>query len=125
MHDTKERLLRAGEKLFRSQGYSGTGLKQLAKEAGAPWSSMYHFFPLGKEQLAAEAHARGGGVARLVGDESAVRRVARAVADNEHVDDGCGDQRRHLPQLALHQVPGNPVRVSVAALPSHTARQCC
>lgn len=54
MHDTKERLLRAGEKLFRSQGYSGTGLKQLAKEAGAPWSSMYHFFPLGKEQLAAE-----------------------------------------------------------------------
>lgn len=54
MHDTRERLLRAGEKLFRSQGYSGTGLKQLAKEAGAPWSSMYHFFPQGKEQLAAE-----------------------------------------------------------------------
>jgi len=54
MHDTRERLLRAGERLFRAQGYSGTGLKQLAKEAGAPWSSMYHFFPGGKEQLGAE-----------------------------------------------------------------------
>lgn len=54
MSETKERLLRAGEQLFRTQGYSGTGLKQLAKEARAPWSSMYHFFPRGKEQLAGE-----------------------------------------------------------------------
>jgi TetR/AcrR family transcriptional regulator, lmrAB and yxaGH operons repressor len=54
MSETKDRLLRAGEKLFRAQGYSGTGLKQLAKEARAPWSSMYHFFPNGKEQLAEE-----------------------------------------------------------------------
>jgi AcrR family transcriptional regulator len=54
MAETKDRLLRAGEKLFRAQGYSGTGLKQLAAEADAPWSSMYHFFPGGKEQLAEE-----------------------------------------------------------------------
>jgi AcrR family transcriptional regulator len=53
-NDTKERLIRAGEALFRSQGYSGTGLKQLADDARAPWSSMYHFFPDGKEQMAAE-----------------------------------------------------------------------
>jgi AcrR family transcriptional regulator len=52
MHDTRERLLRSGERLFRQQGYAGTGLKQLAKEADAPWSSMYHFFPGGKEELA-------------------------------------------------------------------------
>ena len=51
---TKERLIRAGEALFRSQGYSGTGLKQLADDARAPWSSMYHFFPDGKEQMAVE-----------------------------------------------------------------------
>jgi TetR/AcrR family transcriptional repressor of lmrAB and yxaGH operons len=54
MNDTRERLLAAGERLFRTQGYSGTGLKQLAQEAEAPWSSMYHFFPGGKQQLGAE-----------------------------------------------------------------------
>jgi TetR/AcrR family transcriptional regulator, lmrAB and yxaGH operons repressor len=54
MTTTRDRLLRTGERLFRMQGYSGTGLKQLAQEAEAPWSSMYHFFPGGKEQLAAE-----------------------------------------------------------------------
>jgi TetR/AcrR family transcriptional regulator, lmrAB and yxaGH operons repressor len=60
MSETKERLLRAGERLFRAQGYSGTGLKQLAAEARAPWSSMYHFFPGGKEQLAEEVIRYGG-----------------------------------------------------------------
>src|ERR1700737_147732 len=60
MSETKDRLLRAGEKLFRAQGYSGTGLKQLASEAEAPWSSMYHFFPDGKEQLAEEVIRYGG-----------------------------------------------------------------
>jgi AcrR family transcriptional regulator len=54
MKDTRERLLVTGERLFRTQGYSGTGLKQLAQEAEAPWSSMYHFFPGGKQQLGAE-----------------------------------------------------------------------
>ncbi len=54
MSDTKERLLVTGERLFRAQGYSGTGLKLLAQEAEAPWSSMYHFFPGGKQQLGAE-----------------------------------------------------------------------
>jgi len=54
MNDTRARLLATGERLFRAQGYSGTGLKQLAQEAEAPWSSMYHFFPHGKQQLGAE-----------------------------------------------------------------------
>jgi AcrR family transcriptional regulator len=60
MSETRDRLLRAGERLFRAQGYSGTGLKQLAAEAQAPWSSMYHFFPDGKEQLAEEVIRYGG-----------------------------------------------------------------
>jgi TetR/AcrR family transcriptional regulator, lmrAB and yxaGH operons repressor len=67
MSDTRDRLLRAGEKLFRAQGYSGTGLKQLAAEAEAPWSSMYHFFPNGKEQLAEEVIRYGGDLyARMI-----------------------------------------------------------
>ena len=52
--DTRERLLRAGEQLFRTQGYAGTGLKQLTQTADAPWGSLYHFFPEGKEQLGTE-----------------------------------------------------------------------
>jgi TetR/AcrR family transcriptional repressor of lmrAB and yxaGH operons len=57
--DTKDRLLRAGERLFRTQGYSGTGLKQLTQTAEAPWGSLYHFFPQGKEQLGAEVLGYG------------------------------------------------------------------
>jgi AcrR family transcriptional regulator len=48
---TRQRLLRAGEQLFRTQGYAATGLKQLTAAAQAPWGSMYHFFPGGKEEL--------------------------------------------------------------------------
>lgn len=51
---TKDRFLRASGQLFRSRGYSGTGLKQIVAVSGAPWGSMYHFFPDGKEQLGAE-----------------------------------------------------------------------
>jgi len=51
---TKQRLLNAGEQLFRTQGYAATGLKELTQAAEAPWGSMYHFFPDGKEQLGAE-----------------------------------------------------------------------
>lgn len=58
--DTRERLLRAGEQLFRTQGYSGTGLKQLTQAAGAPWGSLYHFFPDGKEQLGTEVLGYAG-----------------------------------------------------------------
>ncbi len=58
--DTRDRLLRAGERLFRLQGYSGTGLKELGAEAGAPWGSIYHFFPGGKTQLGAETTRFGG-----------------------------------------------------------------
>jgi AcrR family transcriptional regulator len=39
---------------FRRQGYTGTGLKQIAGDAGAAFGSVYHFFPGGKEQLGAE-----------------------------------------------------------------------
>jgi TetR/AcrR family transcriptional repressor of lmrAB and yxaGH operons len=54
-NDTRERLVRAAEQLFRTQGYAATGLKQLTAEAAAPWGSLYHFFPEGKEQLGAAA----------------------------------------------------------------------
>jgi AcrR family transcriptional regulator len=52
--DTKERIVDAGATLFRRQGYTATGVKQIVTEAEAPFSSLYHFFPNGKDELAAE-----------------------------------------------------------------------
>lgn len=51
---SRDRILRTGESLFCKQGYSGTGLKELSSVAAAPWGSIYHFFPGGKEQLGVE-----------------------------------------------------------------------
>jgi AcrR family transcriptional regulator len=58
--DTKERLIDAGAELFWRQGYVATGVKQIVTTASAPFGSMYHFFPGGKEQLGAEAVRRSG-----------------------------------------------------------------
>lgn len=58
--NTKERILETTERLFRRQGYNGTGLKQILAEAKAPFGSLYHFFPGGKEELGAEVITSGG-----------------------------------------------------------------
>lgn len=58
--DTRDRLLEASAQLFRRQGYAGTGLKQITSEGAAPWGSLYHFFPGGKEQLGVEAITHSG-----------------------------------------------------------------
>jgi AcrR family transcriptional regulator len=52
--NTRDRLVTTTAELFRRQGYTGTGLKQIVTEAGAPFGSLYHFFPGGKEHLGAE-----------------------------------------------------------------------
>jgi AcrR family transcriptional regulator len=57
---TRERILYASAELFRRQGYGGTGLKQVVAQAEAPFGSLYHFFPGGKEQLADEVLRTGG-----------------------------------------------------------------
>jgi AcrR family transcriptional regulator len=57
---TRERILDAGGELFRRQGYLGTGMKQIVAEASAPFGSIYHFFPGGKEELGAEVIRRSG-----------------------------------------------------------------
>lgn len=50
----------AGAELFRRNGYAGTGLKQIVAEASAPFGSLYHFFPGGKEQLGEEVIRTSG-----------------------------------------------------------------
>jgi TetR/AcrR family transcriptional regulator, lmrAB and yxaGH operons repressor len=58
--NTRDRMLDASADLFRRQGYSRTGLKEIVAEGGAPIGSLYHFFPGGKHQLGTEALTRSG-----------------------------------------------------------------
>jgi AcrR family transcriptional regulator len=46
---------------LRHQGLAATGVKQILTAADAPFSSLYHHFPGGKEQLAGEAVLAAGG----------------------------------------------------------------
>jgi len=48
---TRDRILFATAELFRRQGYHGTGLKQIVAEADAPFGSLYHHYPGGKQEL--------------------------------------------------------------------------
>lgn len=48
-------LVEAAMRLFRRQGYAGTGLQQILAESGAPKGSLYHYFPGGKEEVGAAA----------------------------------------------------------------------
>jgi len=57
---TKDRIIDSSAELFRRQGYAGTGIKQILAAANAPFGSLYHFFPGGKEQLGAETIRTSG-----------------------------------------------------------------
>jgi AcrR family transcriptional regulator len=63
---TRERIVDASAELFRRQGYAATGVKQIVTEAQAPFGSLYHFFPGGKEQLGAEAIRSSGAIYELL-----------------------------------------------------------
>ncbi|NQE86698.1 TetR/AcrR family transcriptional regulator [Nocardia terpenica] len=57
---TRERIVTAAAELMRRQGYGATSVKQLTAAAGAPIGSLYHHFPEGKQQIAAEALRTSG-----------------------------------------------------------------
>ena len=60
MNDTRDRIIAAAGELFQRHGYTGTGLKQISRQSGAPFGSLYHFFPGGKEELTAETLRSSG-----------------------------------------------------------------
>lgn len=51
---TRQRIVEAGAELLQLKGYSGTGVKEIVGAAQAPFGSLYHHFPGGKEQLGVE-----------------------------------------------------------------------
>jgi AcrR family transcriptional regulator len=57
---TRERIVERSAELFRRQGFAGTGVKQIVAEASAPFGSLYHYFPGGKEELGAEVIRHSG-----------------------------------------------------------------
>jgi AcrR family transcriptional regulator len=60
VNNTRERILDVSADLFRQQGLAGTGIKQILSRANAPYGSLYHHFPGGKDELAAETIKRAG-----------------------------------------------------------------
>jgi AcrR family transcriptional regulator len=57
---TRQRIVEAGAELLRHKGYSATGVKEIVARAQAPFGSLYHHFPGGKEQLGEEVIRYGG-----------------------------------------------------------------
>jgi len=57
---TRERIMDSSAQLFRRQGYAGIGIKQILAAANAPFGSLYHFFPGGKQQLGADTIRASG-----------------------------------------------------------------
>lgn len=53
----RERILHVTSDLIEQQGYHATGLNQIVRESAAPKGSLYHYFPDGKEEIAASAIA--------------------------------------------------------------------
>jgi AcrR family transcriptional regulator len=54
-NDTRDRIVEASAALFQRQGYNATGVKQIVTAAKAPFGSVYHHFPGGKEEIGAAA----------------------------------------------------------------------
>jgi len=55
MSTTRQQIVEKTSILLERQGYHATGLNQIVAESETPRGSLYHYFPQGKEELAAEA----------------------------------------------------------------------
>ncbi|HEX8871062.1 MAG TPA: TetR/AcrR family transcriptional regulator [Lentzea sp.] len=53
--DSRQQLVAGAADMLRRRGLNATSIREVAKHAGAPLGSTYHYFPGGKDQLAAEA----------------------------------------------------------------------
>jgi AcrR family transcriptional regulator len=98
---TRERLVAAGIDSFQRKGMAATGIKEILGMADAGFSSLYHHFPGGKDELAAEIIRTAGEVyqrrvedvwdqaADPVGAMSAVFEGAAAVLESSDYADVC------------------------------------
>ena len=68
--ETRRRMIEETAILLQRQGLNGTGLLDVLEASGLPKGSLYHHFPGGKEELAAEA--------MKLAEQAVVRRIERA-----------------------------------------------
>lgn len=48
---SRDKIIATGIEMFRREGYHACSWRKLVEKSGAPWGSVYHYFPQGKEQL--------------------------------------------------------------------------
>lgn len=95
MSTKRDEIIATTCRLLELQGYRATGVNEIVRESGAPKGSLYHYFPEGKDGLAAEAiaHSAAAIVANIEGalgehDDAVVavttfiRRLAGYVAES-------------------------------------------
>ncbi|MCO6005460.1 TetR/AcrR family transcriptional regulator [Actinoallomurus purpureus] len=74
---SRQRIIVGAADLIRRRGLAGSTIRDLAGHSGAPLGSTYHYFPRGKQQLAAEAVRFAGDlVSRTLEQELAAGPVA-------------------------------------------------
>src|SRR3984893_7899370 len=122
--DSKGKTLAAAARLFRQQGYHGTGLHDILEAGGSPRGSLYFHFPKGKEEigeaalkLAGEAVARAIAHAAETSENAEVflTRVARAMASDLQRSDyreGCPIATTALETAAQSEVLGAATRTA-------------
>lgn len=88
---TRDRIVQAATAAFMRQGFAGTGLKQVVVDSEATVGSLYHFFPGGKAELAAEVLRTSG---------AAYQALVEGVLDG--IDDPVEAVRRSFRLAATH-----------------------
>ncbi|MEV6236769.1 TetR/AcrR family transcriptional regulator [Lentzea sp. NPDC051838] len=64
---SRQQLVAGAADMIRRRGLNATSIREIAKHAGTPLGSTYHYFPGGKQQLATEAvRFAGDTVARML-----------------------------------------------------------
>lgn len=111
---TRERILRAGVRLFQAQGYHGTGVAAILEQAHAPKGSFYHHFPGGKEDLAVAtvqwlAAEVGGFLDGILAAGGGGREMILGLADHAALGLAQADNMRGslIAVLAAEAVPGS------------------
>src|ERR1043165_2757033 len=72
--DGRALLIKGARQLLAEKGYAGMELRDVAERGEAPRGSIYHHFPGGKRQLAAEAAALEGRLIRATIEDSLEKR---------------------------------------------------
>jgi TetR/AcrR family transcriptional regulator, lmrAB and yxaGH operons repressor len=107
--DGRERLLDGARRLLAEKGYAGMELRDVAERGDAPRGSIYHHFPGGKAQLAAEAAA-------LEGEE------IRAAIERSLAERGLGETLTMFGEMFRRRVEDRPERLGCPVAAAALAR---